>query len=386
MGDLDLFGQPGSAQDHAWSVLDVTRRAKQLVESGFTRLWVRGELTGFKAYQSGHWYFSLRDAQAQVRCIMWRSDAQRVPTPPADGLDVFVEGQPTVWEERGEFRLVVRSLLPTKAAGLWEVQFQQAKAALARDGLLDPARKRPLPAFPRRIAVVTSQDGAALRDILSVLRRRWPSTEVLLLPSRVQGDGAEEELCRALALVNRLEDVDLAIVGRGGGSREDLWAFNRESVARAVAAVRVPVVSAVGHETDVALTDLVADLRAPTPSAAAEAAVPNVTDVRADVERLAVSLGNALRSRTRLGHERLARTGDLLSAEMQVILHRRRARVDQLARALSALSPLAVLARGYAIARDEQGRLLRRREQFPPDLDFTLTLSDGTVPGRVRKA
>jgi exodeoxyribonuclease VII large subunit len=386
VGDLDLFGRPGSAQDHAWSVLDVTRRAKQLVESGFTRLWVRGELTGFKAYQSGHWYFSLRDAQAQVRCIMWRSDAQRVPTPPADGLDVFVEGQPTVWEERGEFRLVVRSLLPTKAAGLWEVQFQQAKAALARDGLLDPARKRPLPAFPRRIAVVTSQDGAALRDILSVLRRRWPSTEVLLLPSRVQGDDAEEELCRALALVNRLEDVDLAIVGRGGGSREDLWAFNRESVARAVAAVRVPVVSAVGHETDVALTDLVADLRAPTPSAAAEAAVPNVTDVRADVERLAVSLGNALRSRTRLGHERLARTGDLLSAEMQVILHRRRARVDQLARALGALSPLAVLARGYAIARDEQGRLLRGREQFAPHLDFILTLSDGTVPARVREA
>ncbi|NIM51131.1 MAG: exodeoxyribonuclease VII large subunit [Gemmatimonadales bacterium] len=360
----------------------VTRRARQLIEAGFDRIWVRGEVTGLKTYRSGHWYFTLRDAQAQIRCVMWRSDNQRLPAPPEDGMEVFVEARPTVWEERAEFRLTVKELIPTAEGGLWQLQLERAKAALEKDGLLDPARKRPLPRYARRIAVVTSPDGAALRDIVSVIERRWPSTELWVVATRVQGEGAEGDICAALAMVNRLPGVDLAIVGRGGGSREDLWAFNSERVARAVAAVQVPTISAVGHETDVALTDLVADVRAPTPSAAAEAAVPDREAVWQTVATLARRLGRSLTSQTELGRERLERTADRLTGAMQVQLERRTSALERLGARLEALSPLHVLERGYAVARDEAGRVLKRAAQFREGLPFRLTLADGDVRAR----
>jgi len=363
-------------------VRDVTRRARQLVESGFTLLWVRGEITGFKSYRSGHWYFTLRDAEAQVRCVMWRSDNEHLRGSPEDGAEVFLEARPTLWEEKGEFRLTVRRLVPTAAGGLWQIQLERAKAALARDGLLDPARKRPLPTFPRRIAVVTSVDGAALRDIISVLTRRWPSVELWVVPTRVQGDGAETEICAALERVNRVPDLDLVIVGRGGGSAEDLWAFNSERVARAVAAVRVPTISAVGHETDIALTDLVADVRAPTPSAAAEAAVPDRVSVAGTLDGTALRLARALTTRLDVGDERLARTADRLTSAMVRDVERRRNALERLVGKLDALSPIKVLARGFAVARDDAGRVLRRVADFPPGADFRLTVSDGDVRAR----
>jgi exodeoxyribonuclease VII large subunit len=383
VGGLSLFDGIAPT-DGAWSVLQVTQRARQLIEAGFDRLWVRGEVTGFKKYQSGHWYFSLRDRQAQVRCVMWRLDAQRLRTPPDEGMEVFAEARPTVWEEKGELRLTVKQLIPTTADGSWQARLEQARAALERDGLLDPSRRRPLPRFARRVGVVTSTDGAALRDIVSVARRRWPAVELLVVPARVQGDTAEAELCAALALVNRLE-VDLVIVGRGGGSREDLWAFNSERVARALAAVRVPTISAVGHETDVSLTDLVADFRAATPSAAAEAAVPDREPVRAQVNALARRMARGLTARVELGQQRLDRTGDRLGAGVAAPLGRGRARLDTLDAALQALSPMRVLARGFALARDEGGRLLRRTDQFAPGASFRLTVADGDVPARVEQ-
>lgn len=383
-GGPSLFdAAPAASTEGAWTVADVTRRARRLVEAGFTRIWVRGEVSGFKAYRSGHWYFTLRDAQAQVRCVMWRSDNQRLPAPPEEGTQVFVEARPTVWEERGEFRLTIKELLPTADGGPWRLQFEQAKAALARDGLLDPARRRPLPAFPRRIALVTSPDGAAFRDIVSVLGRRWPAVELLVAPSRVQGDGADRELCWALALVNRIPDLDLAIVARGGGSREDLWVFNNERVARAVAAIRVPTVSAVGHETDISLTDLVADVRAATPSAAAEAVVPDRAAASELIDVVARRLARGLAGRTDLGGEQLERTADRMHGAVQRHLERRTARLEQLARQLDALSPLRVLQRGYAVARDDAGRVLGRAAQFRPALPFRLTLSDGDVRAQV---
>jgi exodeoxyribonuclease VII large subunit len=382
----DLFTSagvtPGAA---AWTVADVTRRARQLIEGGVPQVWVRGEVTGFKAYRSGHWYFSLRDRHAQVRCVMWRSDNQG-RTAPAEGTQVFVEARPTVWEERGEFRLGVRQLIPTDASGQWQLTLERARAALEKDGLLDPARKRRLPLFPASIAVVTSLDGAALRDIVSVLRRRWPSVETLVLPARVQGEGAEAELLAALARVNRLPHVDVAIVGRGGGSREDLWVFNAERVARAVAAVRVPTISAVGHETDVTLTDLVADYRAPTPSAAAEAAVPDRVAVQQGVGVLARRLAHSLARRTEVGRERLARTADRLEAAVRDRLDARATALARLGTALDALSPLKVLQRGYAVARDDAGAVLKRRAQFAPGLAFRLTVSDGDVRARAEPA
>src|SRR5437762_10268266 len=256
---LDLFA--AVSPEGAWTVTQVTRRARAVVEGGLLPLWVRGEISGFKAWQSGHWYFALRDRSAQIRCVMFQKDNRRLPAPPQDGMQVFLFARPTVWEEKGEFRLTVVDLLSTEAGGLWQLAFEKAKAALARDGLLDPARKRALPRYPLRIAVVTSPDGAALRDIIAVTARRWPVAELLVLPTRVQGEGAEQEICAALALLWRVEGLGGGIICRGGGAREELWTFNHERVARAVAALPVPVISAVGHETDVTLCDLVADVR-----------------------------------------------------------------------------------------------------------------------------
>ncbi len=382
-GDLDLFLSTAStSSDGAWTVAQVTRRARQLVEAGLHPLWIKGEITNFKTYRSGHWYFSLRDAEAQLRCVMWRTDNQRVSQQPEDGLQVFVEGKPTVWEERGEFRITVKRLIPTDADGQWELQLQKAKAALERDGLLDPARRRPLPRFPVRIAIITSPDGAALHDILTVIERRWPAVEILLLPTRVQGEAAERELCRALRLTNEIS-VDVAIVGRGGGSREDLWAFNSEKVARAVAAVEVPIISAVGHEQDMALTDLVADLRAPTPSAAAEAVVPDREETTRVVEVLARRLGRSLTSRTMLGGERLERTADRLHVAMSNQVEQRATRLSMLSGKLDALSPLRVLQRGFAVARDDKGKVLKTVRGFTKGKDFRLTVTDGDVRARV---
>jgi len=378
---VDLFAAFSS--EGAWTVAELTRRARAVVEAGLPALWVKGEVSGFKAYGSGHWYFTLRDKVAQLRCVMWARENQRLPAPPADGMQVFVFGTPTVWEERGEFRLTVRQLLSTEAGGLWQIAFEKAKAALLRDGLLDPARKRPLPSFPRRLAVVTSPDGAALRDIVAVMARRWPWVEILLVPTRVQGDGADREVCAALALLGRIPRLDVAIVGRGGGSKEDLWTFNSERVARAVAAAPVPVISAVGHETDVTLCDLVADLRAPTPSAAAEAATPDRVELLAQLGRLGGALGRALVAPTRHAGERLERAGDRLAVDMTRTLERGGARLAAAGARLDALSPLKVLARGYAVARDAEGRVLRRIVQFAPGLAFRLQVRDGEVAARV---
>ncbi|HMA44952.1 MAG TPA: exodeoxyribonuclease VII large subunit [Gemmatimonadales bacterium] len=381
---LDQFA--AFSPEGAWTVAEVTRRARAVVEGGLPPLWVKGEVSGFKAYGSGHWYFTLRDRVAQLRCVMWSRDNQRLPAPPADGMQVYAFGSPTVWEERGEFRLTVRHVLSTEAGGLWQVAFEKAKASLTRDGLLDPARKRPVPPFPRRIAVVTSADGAALRDIVAVLERRWPSVELVLVPTRVQGDGAEREVCAALALLGRIPRLDVAIVGRGGGSKEDLWTFNSERVARAVAAVPVPVISAVGHETDVTLCDLVADVRAPTPSAAAAAATPDRDEVRDRLDGLSRLLARALLAPTRHASERIERAGDRMSAGMGRQLERARARLSESGARLDALSPLRVLERGYAVARDAAGGVLRRVSQFTPGLRFRLRVQDGDVAARVGEA
>jgi len=378
---LDLFA--AASAEGAWTVGEVTRRARAVVEAGLPPLWVRGEVSGLKRWQSGHWYFALRDGTAQLRCVMFARENRRLPVAPADGMQVFAFGRPTVWEEKGEFRLTVLELLSTEAGGLWQLAFEKAKAALARDGLLDPARKRPLPAYAQRIAVITSPDAAALRDIVAVVARRWPLAELLVLPTRVQGDGAVAELCAAFALLGRLRGLDVAIVGRGGGSKEDLWAFNSERVARAVAAAPVPVISAVGHETDVTLCDLVADFRAPTPSAAAAAATPDHTEVRDHLARLGARLDRGLTSRVELAAQRLARSLDRLGGVMGLRLERHRHQLATAGGRLDALSPLQILGRGYSLARDARGRVLRRVTQFPAGLAFRLRVSDGEVSARV---
>jgi exodeoxyribonuclease VII large subunit len=266
--------------------------------------------------------------------------------------------------------------------GLAQLARERVRAALEKDGLLEPSRKRSFPQFPSRIAVVTSADGAALRDIIIVTRRRWPQVTLLVVPAKVQGAEAPETLVRALAVVNRLPRVDLCIIGRGGGSKEDLSAFDDERVCRAVAALAMPSISAVGHETDISLTDLVADARVATPSAAVERALPDRGDTLRHVHSLASRLAHGLRRRTTLVSGRLARSGDRMQMAMGRCLQDPKARLDRYAGQLEALSPLKVLGRGYSMARLADGRVVRRKVDLPAGTTFSLRVSDGDVPAR----
>lgn len=368
-----------AAQQTALSVTELNHLLRTAVEGALGQVWVKGEVSSFKAYPSGQWYFTLRDEENTIRCVMWKTYTMKVGATPVDGVAVYALGNPTVWEERGELRLTVYVLLPTSGTGLQQLARERTHAALEKDGLLDPARKRRLPPFPRALAVVTSSEGAALRDIITVSRKRWPSVRLLVVAAKVQGEAAAAELVRALGIVNRLEGIDVCIVGRGGGAREDLLAFDDEAVCRAVAALRMPTISAVGHETDVSLTDLVADLRAATPSAAIELALPDRADALRHAASLAARLAQGLGRRTGLVAERLARSGDRIQVALSARLAEPRGRLDRLAAQLDALSPLAVLARGFSVARTADGRVVRRRAELPPGTPFTLRVSDGEV-------
>ncbi|HLS46945.1 MAG TPA: exodeoxyribonuclease VII large subunit [Gemmatimonadales bacterium] len=369
--------------DEVWSVSQVTSAVRKLIDRGVSTVWVRGEVLQCKAWSSGHWYFTLRDDRSQFRCCMWKQNALKAGKPPADGTEVYALGTPSLWEEKGEFRFTVTTLIPTAAIGLQQQELERVKALLQKEGLFDVARKRPVPELASTIAVVTSTDGAALRDIVTVTRRRWPAARLLVVSARVQGAGSAAEIARALRIVNRLPGLDLCIVGRGGGAREDLAAFNDEQVCRALAAVSVPTISAVGHETDISLTDLVADLRAATPSAAAEAAVSDRRDVLRVVDDLASRLGTGLSMRTSLAAERLERTADRMTCAIRDMITARRAGMDRLGAELNALSPLRVLQRGYALPTGPEGSVLKRSAQFTPGLPFTLRVADGDVRARV---
>jgi exodeoxyribonuclease VII large subunit len=353
--------------DEVWSVTRLTTSVKRLVEGELMPLWIRGEVVGCKAWSSGHWYFSLRDRSSQVRCCMWSRYAQTAGEPPKDGTEVFVLGKPGIYEAKGEFQLNVTRMLPTAGIGAAQRELERVKELLQRDGLFDLARKRPLPELACAVAVVTSADGAALRDIIHVVGKRWPCCRVVVVSARVQGDGAVHALARALRLVNRIPDIEVCILGRGGGGREDLAAFNAEAVCRALAEVRVPTISAVGHETDVSLTDLVADRR----------------EVERQLDDLAARLAGGLGSRTRLAAERLARTADRLQGAMASVLRRERHRAERLGGQLDALSPLRILDRGYAVPVGPDGHVLKRRAEFAPGAPFRLRVADGDVPARV---
>lgn len=371
----------GASPESAITVSTLTRTAKDIVEGAFPPLWVRGEIANFSAHRNGHWYFSLRDSMARVRCVMWATDARRLPAAPDDGMQVSAFGRMSVYPAQGEMHLIVVALEAT-GDGLWRKALDQSIKRLTAEGLLDPTRKRRVCAHPRRIAVVTSPDGAALRDIIAVVKRRCPIVEIVVVPARVQGDGAARELVAAIRRVSRWRDVDTVIVGRGGGSREDLWVFNDERVARALAACAIPTISAVGHEVDVSLCDLVADLRAATPSAAAEAAVPVLADVRARLATRSSDLRVALERRAMRARRQFEETAHDMRDALERLTARRRGRLEIAAGRLDALSPLATLGRGWALASDEDGRTLTSAAQFERGRAFRLRLRDGHVGAR----
>jgi exodeoxyribonuclease VII large subunit len=363
-------------------VSEVNAAARELIEGVFPPLWVHGEVSNFTKARSGHCYFSLRDADAQLRCVMWRDEARRLPTQPAEGMQVRALGRLTLYEQRGEFQLSV-SELEAKGEGLWKLALDRLRTKLESEGLTAPARKRPLPPHPACVGIVTSSAGAALRDIVTVIRRRAPWTRIVLAAARVQGEGAAEEVARAIRLMGRAACAEVLIVGRGGGSTEDLWAFNEEVVARAIADSPVPVISAVGHETDFTIADLVADLRAPTPSAAAEAAVPDGAAVRREVDDLRCRIRDCTRERIADGREAVFNARLDLRGAVERGLRARRDGLAATAARLQALSPLNVLSRGYAVPLDGAGRVLRRVDDFAAGAPFDLRVADGVVPCRV---
>ena len=368
-------------------------------------LAVRGELSNYKVYSSGHHYFTLKDAESSLKCVMFRSSASRIRFRPENGMGVTAVGSVSVYPRDGVYQLYCTELIPTGMGDLY-LAFEQLKARLSSEGLFDPSHKQPLPAFPKRIAVITSGSGAAVRDIIRVLDHRWPDAEVVILPVRVQGVEAPPEIVGAIRYANRFRVGDLIITGRGGGSMEDLWAFNDERVARAIYQSELPVISAVGHEPDVTIADFVADLRAATPSNAAELAVPDQADVRETLNGFRSRFEHALRRQLAEGASRLKDLSgrkvlasptayldfkrmelDHLQGRMVTVsegwLASRRQQFGQTAAALDAMSPLKVLARGYAVATNEKKMIIRSTSDVVNGEALQLQVTDGLMPCRV---
>ena len=330
------------------TVSDLTGAIKEILETAIPAVRVGGELSNVVRARSGHLYATLKDEAAQIRVVMWKGKASRLRFEPRDGLAVVAEGNVEVYAPRGQYQLILAALEPA-GVGALELAFRQLQAKLAAEGLFDADRKRPLPAFPRRLALVTSPTGAAVRDALQVLGRRWRGTDVTVVPTAVQGAGAAARIAAALRTAGALPGVEVVLLVRGGGSLEDLWAFNEEPVARAVAACPVPVVCGVGHEIDVTIADLVADRRALTPSEAAELAVPDGREIEAQLTDAAARLPEALRRRVRTEAQGLDDLAARLAAAAGRRADRARADLERLGGELHALSPLAVLGRGYSL-------------------------------------
>lgn len=387
------------------TITELTHQVKDLIEANFDSVTVVGEISNFTRASSGHLYFTLKDENAQLRTIMWRGNAARMKFELQDGLEVVVTGRLEVYAARGSYQMIADRMLPQGMGGL-ELAFRQLQEKLAKEGLFDPERKKPIPRFPRRIALVTSPTGAAVRDMLQVMTRRWPALDVVLLPVAVQGDHAAEQIAAAIHYAPRIPGVDLIITGRGGGSLEDLWAFNEEVVAREIFACPLPVISAVGHEIDVSIADLVADRRALTPSEAGELATPSAEDLQAALLSLQRQLTAALRNqsqRSRLQLEHLAshpvfarplqRIDELrqrldewehdLASSTKRRLEDRRREIEKLSAQLNALSPLNVLQRGYSMTCTSDRTVLKSVDGIARGDEIVTRLQDGEIASQV---
>jgi exodeoxyribonuclease VII large subunit len=391
-----------------YKVSQITRYIKGVLEADLLLqdLWLEGEVSNFSQSTAGHVYFTLKDEESQIPCVLWRSQAEQQISLPRNGEAVICHGRVSVYEVQGRYQFYVDLIQPA-GLGALHLQFEALKARLQAEGLFDVAHKRPLPPFPRRLGVVTSPVGAALRDILHVLERRYPLVEIVLAPTLVQGEEAPEQIAEAIRALNEETDVEAIIVARGGGSLEELWAFNDERVARAIFASRVPIVCGVGHETDFTIADFVADVRAPTPSAAAELAVPDRRELQAMIRLRERRLARLMRGRLegwRLRLESLERALSRLSPQARIEGYRQR--VDELTRAalahlshhldlrrerlrgyasqLQSLSPLTTLQRGYSITTHlGTGQIVKRVTQVAPGDPIEVQVSDGSFGGTV---
>jgi exodeoxyribonuclease VII large subunit len=435
------------AEPQIYSVSDVNKAVRTTLESNYRLLWIKGEISNFKPHSSGHFYFSLKDSKAQINAIMFRGFNQGLRFKPHDGLEVIVRGKITVYEPRGTYQIFCETMDPV-GAGALQLAFEQLKRKLELEGLFHASRKRAIPTLPRHVAVVTSPTGAAIRDILNILGRRFAGLRVTVVPALVQGDGAAPSICAAIALAQKLPDVDVMIVGRGGGSIEDMWGFNNETVARAIAGARVPVISAVGHEIDFTIADFVADLRAPTPSAAAELVCKNAAEIEQNIRVLQRRLWNCwghhlkhaqqgvLHSQKRLvdpkrrlqdlalrcdelgqrleqavarGFERrrqqvklaltrlpspnevllrLEQKIRMLSTRLEAhwlrMLESKRSRWAQMSSVLDSLSPLKVVERGYSIT-FKDSHPVKASEQLQPGDSVEITFAKGRATAKIEQ-
>jgi exodeoxyribonuclease VII large subunit len=385
------------------SVAELNRRAREFIEAGFALLWVAGEISNFTRAASGHCYFSLKDSAAQVRCVFFRHKAALIDWKPENGMQVEVRALPTLYEARGDFQLTVESMRRSGLGALFEA-FERLKRKLELEGLFDPSRRKPIPEFPNAVGVVTSPQAAALRDVLTTLARRMPGIRVVLYPTPVQGEGAGERIAQAIRAASVRKEVEVLIVCRGGGSMEDLWAFNEEVVARAIVDCAMPVVSGVGHETDFTIADFVADARAPTPTAAAELVSPNRAELLARLgvlgARLSRDIERALNAHMQhldyLG-KRLAHPGERIEAESRQmaqlakrlqygqarVLEQHEARLVKMQASLGHLNPQAVLERGYSIIEKTGGQIVRSAKQVAAGDSLRLTFARGAAQARV---
>ena len=395
--------------EQSLTVSELNNLIKTLIdcEPMLNKVCVRGELSNYKIYPSGHHYFTLKDSESSLRCVIFKSSASKLRFRPESGMGVTAFGRVSVFSRDGAYQLYCTDLIP-EGTGDLQIAFEQLKAKLASEGLFDPEHKKQLPPFPKKIAIITSSAGAAVHDMIRILGKRWPMTKVILLPVRVQGVEAPPEIAGAIRYANKHKLADIIITGRGGGSIEDLWAFNDERVARAIYDSELPVISAVGHEPDVTISDYVADVRASTPSNAAEVAVPNAADMRELLENLGIRQSQAVRKKMitisskleELKKRRVLQTPmayvDSKRAEFDYVKDKFIAAADRsnsakrrdfvrLAASLDAMSPLKVLGRGYAIAADIRGELVRSIDDVKPDDKLRLCVNDGIIKCRVEE-
>ncbi len=385
-----------------YTVSELNSGIRSLLEAQFQTVWITGEISNFKAHQSGHYYFSLKDSQSQISGVMFRGSNRFLRFQLEDGLEVIAQGRVTVYEPRGNYQIVVDYIEP-KGLGALQLAFEQLKKKLEAEGLFDASRKKPLPLFPSKIGIITSSTGAAIRDLIHVLKRRCPTVQILLIPVSVQGEKAAPEIVAAIEEMNTLDGIEVMIVGRGGGSFEDLWAFNTESVVRAIANSKIPVISAVGHEIDVTLADYAADLRAATPSAAAELVMPIKEELQSLVSNFKQTLHNTLiyflntqQEKLRFYKSHLKHPQKILEESLQRVdesverlafawkkeWEAFQAKVFALSQTLKALSPLAVLKRGYSITYLKEGEKLlplKSADELRPESFLEIWLAEGKI-------
>lgn len=453
MASADQLGLTFSAPERrVWIVRDLVAAVRTRLEREYSDVWVEGEISNFRAHDSGHLYFTLKDQNSQIRAVMFRSQARLLRFRPEDGMQIVLRGRVTVFEGRGELQLSAEYLEP-KGAGALQIAFEQLKAKLESEGLFDASRKKPIPLLPRCIGIVTSPQAAALRDILNILRRRHHSASILIYPAQVQGESAATDVSSGIKYFNRVKSVDVIIVARGGGSAEDLAAFNHEGLARVIAGSVIPTISAIGHETDFTIVDFVADLRAPTPSAAAELVIRSRQEIEEQAEALRLRLTRAMRYRLLIAkqtlteaaqrgafarmmegiNQRQQRLDDLryrleksqrkliekyrrrweqvsaavrhydarrvlagmrrdfashataITSAMHTLLLRRRSRLEQIEHQLKALSPVAILERGYALVFDSSGKLVKNSAQVAAGDEISAHLAHGSLTAKVEK-